>query len=131
MNITFQNDIHDHYLKLTVQGQWVLNEMLALTEVIKDEAMAAGRDRVFIDFTAVEGRIPELDRYSVGVQIAKIWQSKLRVAILYQADQINKFAENVAVNRGARIFVTWSEADALDWLLRDLKDPPQLSNTEW
>ena len=52
----------------------------------------------------------------------------LKVAVLGRAEQITKFGENVAVNRGARVLVCSEKTEALRWLLEGL--PTQATSND-
>jgi hypothetical protein len=44
---------------------------------------------------------------------------KIKIALVAPKEFINKFGENVAVNRGGKLFVTHSFEEAEDWLMKD------------
>jgi hypothetical protein len=57
-----------------------------------------------------------LDRYKLGEQAAALWGSEIQVAVLAQAALVNKFFENVAVNRQSQVRVFTDLESARAWL---------------
>lgn len=104
------------YIRVSASGVYSLVDLFEFIDQIKIEAEKAGRDRVLIDPTALEGRMTEADRFMTGRQIADVFGSRLKAACIMRAGEITKLGELTAVNRGARFFVTESETEALNWL---------------
>jgi hypothetical protein len=50
------------------------------------------------------------------VRVAAVLRHRIRLAVVARADYIDKFGENTAVNRGARMAVMSSEEHARAWL---------------
>lgn len=72
-----------------------------------------------IDITPIEGDIPQFDRYNLGIEFAEVWGREPKAAIMVPSTKINRFFENTAVNRQARVKVFPDEPSALLWLLQD------------
>ncbi len=106
------------YLFVRAQGPSDLESVRKGLIMIRDKALEAGLRRVLVDARGVDAPAREFDRYLVGEAAAEVLRARFKVAFLYKAEKINKFAENTAVNRGANILVCADEAEALDWLLR-------------
>lgn len=117
MNLSVSVEVRENYLLLIVSGRWVLQDMLALIDIGREEAQKADRNRLLIDIRGIRGVPSNMDRFDVGEQLAKQIRYSRKIAILYQADLINKLAENTAVNRGVNMAVFYDEAEALEWLL--------------
>ena len=56
-----------------------------------------------------------MHRFMLGEYIAKNLLD-LKIAIVADADVIDKMVEDTAVNRGASLYVTCDRLDALNWL---------------
>ena len=91
------------YYKEAIQEAWNLCEQYDLTKILADI-----RER--------NDRIPVVDRFDLGVEMAKILGNKMQLVILAHPDVIDRLGENTAVNRGGRVFVTDSLDEALKWL---------------
>ena len=82
--------------------------------------MAIARlNRILVDAFAVSPPDTEMQRFEFGEDLAKIFRLQFKVAILYKPEFTNRFAEDTAINRGARVRVFGDEAAALEWLFKD------------
>jgi hypothetical protein len=84
---------------------------------IREEAANSGNTRVLVDGRDLPAPAAEMDRFNIGAAIAELFGHRIKVAILFPRALINKFAENVAVNRGATVLVVSDEEAALQWLV--------------
>lgn len=75
-----------------------------------------GLTRILADIRSLEHCIPLIDKYELGVHIAYILGSQIRLAILAQGCIIDKLGENAAVNRGGKVLVTGNLELAMEWL---------------
>jgi len=82
---------------------------------IKKTLLEKHRNKLIVDLRYVKGDIPDFDRFELGVSLAKNMGSKYSMGILSLKEKINKFAENVAVNRGANVFVSYDLNEILQW----------------
>jgi hypothetical protein len=105
------------YLRIVNTGQFSLPALFEFIGQVKSEAGKAGRNAVLVDSRGITGNISEVDRFMGGQQSAEVFGSRLKVAILMPTGTVTKMAELAAVNRGAKMLVTDSEEEALDWLL--------------
>ena len=115
-SLTLVHEVLDNYLLCRAAGQWTRDEAERIIEEIAELATNQGYDRVLVDAQKLSAPQMELDRYLAGKHIAMEWH-RLKVAIIYPQDQINKFTENTAVNRGALLIVVSEFGDAENWLL--------------
>ncbi|HET7451426.1 MAG TPA: hypothetical protein VFL12_01675 [Thermoanaerobaculia bacterium] len=116
MHVKSEPDPSGRCLRLSLEGSWNLEEVFAVIDRIRWETELAGIDRAFADMRSVEGPIPALDRFFAGERVASVLGSRVRLAVLSRPELIDKLGENAAVNRGARILVTASEPEALEFL---------------
>lgn len=107
------------YLRVSCHGVWDPASVSETMLRIKAETRQTGHARVLLDWRGIEPPAREFYRYLAGEDIAA-WVPSLRMAALYHSALINKFAENVAVNRGASFRVFGREEEALRWLLQGL-----------
>jgi hypothetical protein len=111
-------DVKDDYLRVTLTGRFPAAESRELLLMIRARAEEFARTRLLVDALGMGPPRIEFHRYLMGELIAEIFRSKYKIAVVYFPELINKFAENVATNRGAHVLVTGSEAQALEWLMR-------------
>ena len=116
MTLSIRSRIEGRHVHFDVAGPWNLADIFGLIDRVREEADAAGLDAVLVDLSAVPGPIPQMERFFAGVRVAEVLKHRIRLAVVVRAEYINKFGENTAVNRGARMAVLSSEEHALAWL---------------
>ena len=104
-------------LFIRAAGYYSLENMKDLFATIVSKSEECGYNHVLLNTNEVAGSIPELDRFLLGEHAASLWRPKLKMAIVSQPENINKFAENVAVNRGANLQILDDDEKALEWLI--------------
>lgn len=104
------------YLLVDVEGDWEPVDISNKLELVATAAQERGYTRVLIDARKLSAPKGEFCRFLVGEDTAKLFRGKAKITVVYHQELINKFAENVAVNRGAQILVTPTIDDALNWL---------------
>jgi hypothetical protein len=117
MSLTSQSELQGQCLKIVVAGRYASRaEVFQVMDQLKAEADRAACQLAILDLTAAEGPTTDMDRYFLGEHAALVFGAQLKVAVVFPAEGITKFGENVAVNRGARLTVVPTEHDALKWL---------------
>ncbi len=114
--ITFE--VRAGYLYAEGQGPGDQGTMREALRTIKARADEAGLTRILINARRVERPRQGIDYFLLGEFFAELFGARYRIAALYPREFINKFAENTAVNRGANLFVTDEEAQAVEWLMK-------------
>jgi len=112
MSLTFDRRTEGGRVRIEAVGRWDLPAIFGIIQAVRDDAERAGLDRAIVDLRAVDGPIPDLERFFAGERVAAVLGGRVRVAVLARAVDINKLGENTAVNRGARIRVTADEGEA-------------------
>jgi hypothetical protein len=105
------------YLHITVSGQWDLEESKQEMEAIRDEANSRGITRLLADVREMSPQESDLTRLHTGEYLARIFRPPFRLAVIDSPEFMNKFVENVAVNRGATFAAFPDEKAALEWLM--------------
>jgi hypothetical protein len=105
------------YLVAKISGSWMEQNAKDAIEEVSGEARRRGLTKVLLDLSDLSGPDTEMTRFYSGEHIAKMWRPPLRVAAVGPAELINRFAENVAKNRGALFSLFTDEESALRWLL--------------
>ena len=116
MHLTADHAFRDGYFWIAVAGRWDLGDAYGLVELIRRETDLAGVDRALADLRNVDGPVPGLDRFFAGKHVATVLGARVRLAVIARPEMIDKLGENTAVNRGARILVSGTEAEALAFL---------------
>ena len=117
MSFDVQITVLANHMRVVNTGEFSLPALFEFIGQVKSEAGKAKRNAVLVDSRGIIGNISEVDRFMGGQYSAEVFGKRLKVAILMPVGTVTKMAELAAVNRGARMLVTDSEDEALDWLL--------------
>lgn len=115
----------DQYARIVATRPWTTDSARQLIESARAVAEKMTVDRILFDLRSWEAPEKEMMRYESGLHLASLLRPPYRVAALARSEHVNRFAENVAVNRGAAFRVFADEAAALDWLLQGAEKPSQ------
>lgn len=118
--IPFQTRIStdDLFIEFVCSGETSLDGWIELLEIIKTQTLGKEtRKKVLIDACGLTGKLEVLQKHMIGQYIAETLRG-IDIAIVAIREEINKVAENTAVNRGAAIYVTHDKNDAIAWLMQ-------------
>lgn len=73
-------------------------------------------NKVLVDMRNMPGTPSILERHLHGIEVAKVWGSRIKAALILQPERIRHMTENTAVNRGANLWTTPDFDLALKWL---------------
>ena len=105
-----------NYLLIEIGGTYSLKFLLSAIHEVAEHCRRENLNKALIDLRGMSGNPNIFDRYRLGLEIVRVWGPELRVAILGRAEMTNRVTENTAVNRGAKIRIKTSLAEALQWL---------------
>lgn len=109
-------EVFDKYIKITASGSDPYGEIKQIYETCRNFVANHKISRILVDAVDMPD-VRDVEKFHIGSLLAELIGDKYQIAILRKQQYINKFTENVAVNRGARLLVTGDEAEALKWLL--------------
>jgi len=116
MGLTTESQVQGTCVILRVAGPYrSRDEIFRAMEKLKADAEQHQCRQAILDLTAAQGRTSDMDRYYLGEHAAQVFRA-LKVAVVFPAEGITKFGENVAVNRGAKLAVVPTIEAALSWL---------------
>ncbi len=110
--------VEPDFLRITATGKYLAEELFDFIELVRSTADDAARNRVFVDCRQIDGDMSEAERFEGGKRIAEVFGSRLKAAVVLPAGQVTKLGELTAVNRGAKLLVTESESEAVNWLVK-------------
>lgn len=116
MTMTPTYHVKDAYLFVQISGIWTAAAARELIQEILVTAQNVHRTSVFLDIRELLPPMDNYVRYLTGVDIAEIWDSKLKVVALAKSQYLSGFAEKVAVNGGANFAVFSDFYRAEIWL---------------
>lgn len=73
-------------------------------------------NKLLVDLRNMSGGPSILDRHLHGIEVAKIWGSRIKAALVLRTERLSHMTENTAVNRGANVLSTSDYARAMEWL---------------
>lgn len=116
VKITLTPHPEARYLHYAVNGLYSFDAALELFHLIRQKCTETGFTKAFVDIRGLTNDIPQLDRYRLGEQAARIWGGAIQVAVVGQATLINHFFEDVVVNRQSQVRVYTDPQLAYQWL---------------
>lgn len=108
--------LKEKYLHVYATGKWTTDAAKDVIQKIRKAADNNKLNLILIDCKNVTKPDSEMTRYNTGKAIASHLGHPIKTVVVIPIELINKFVENVAVNRGATFFVTDSNDDAIKWL---------------
>ena len=109
--------VEPQYIRVTPKGDYTVNDIFPFLDQVKIEAVKSNRSKVLIDTSGFKGSMTDVDRFTAGKRIAELFGVRFKSVVILPEQNVTKMAELAAGNRGARLLVTASEAEALEWLL--------------
>ena len=104
------------YLFVEAAELYSLALLLTIVQEIAEQCQKEGLYKAIVDLTQMEGNPSILDRYTIGVEVARIFGAKIQCAAIAKQSMTNYMVENVAVNRGAKLKVVSTLEEAREWL---------------
>lgn len=115
MNTQLSFEVFDDYLKIRLSGGNFFSEIEEILTAIKKLSEENNRTNILVDAVNLPD-VTDMEKYYIGSMGAAMYRGKIKVALLRKQEHINKFTQNVAVNRGGRLFISSDEQEALRWL---------------
>jgi hypothetical protein len=109
-------EIFDDYLKINLSGERPFQEIEEILTTIKKLSEEHNCMRILVDAIDLPD-VTDMEKYYIGSMGAAMYRGRIKVAMLRKQEHINKFTENVAVNRGGLLYIASDEQDAINWLL--------------
>ena len=119
MKMTFDVEPDTALLKVNLEGDYPADNLAQVLSEVRESQIKHNSSKILIHALAVDAPQTEFQRYATGERLSATFGNHVKVAIVYPAELITKFTENVAVNRGAFLKIVPTEEEALNWLLSD------------
>ncbi len=117
---TYQNRVD--YLFVDVSEPYSLILFISGIHEVADRCRKENLYKVLVDIRKMEGNPSIFDRYLAGIEIVRLWGSRIKAVVLARPGIINRVAENTAVNRGAKLHVVSDMESARKWLEVEFHD---------
>jgi hypothetical protein len=117
MNRLTEYSNQNGYLLVKIAAPWTVQTAKQAIDEIKVEVAKRNYDHLLLDLNQWDKPDTELTRFLSGEYLAKVFRPPFKVAAYSISGVINKFGEDVAVNRGAIYRIFQDEQLAIQWLL--------------
>jgi hypothetical protein len=112
---------NDNYIVMQISGEYDKDDFLSYPKLILEKCENENVDKILVNGSNVTGtNLPTMDRFFIAENIANLLRGKVKLAVVWPKEHINRFAENVAVNRGGSMIVVDTVAAADKWLLSEV-----------
>jgi hypothetical protein len=105
------------FLEVIFTGERSFAAISHLIDIVYKQCQRNNLRRVLIDVSAAKGKWEDFDRFLAGERVSQVFGYHYKILAIDKEENINKFAENTAVNRGASFLVTPDKEKGLKWLL--------------
>lgn len=124
-------EIKADHIVMKFTGSYIFQDFIQIPEIILHECKTRGIYKMLIRGEELKDTdASTIDRFFIGEKIAEILRSKVKLAVVWPPDHMDRLTESVAVNRAAymRMFLEYNVAKK--WLLdKDAREPGELFNT--
>lgn len=104
------------HLLVEITAPFSVKKTLATIQEVADICRNENLDKVLVDMRTIRDSISTTDRYTMGVNVANVIGSKIKVAVVAHKDIFTYVAENVAVNRYGKMKGFTDMDEAMEWL---------------
>lgn len=111
---TFEN--RGDYLFVEITEPITVKVLISAIQEMADFCQREKLNKVLVDMRTVHEAISIIDRYTLGVNVAKVIGSKITIAVVAPDAMITRVAENAAVNRYGKLKAFSDMEKALEWL---------------
>ncbi len=110
--------LNENYLQYDFFGEYNYDDFVSSFDQIKQDCEHNQIFSIYLDLTKVKNSFPDqLDRYYIGLEIAKRFAGNYKIAALGKFEDINYYSETVAKNRNVNLKVFTNRNIALRWLI--------------
>lgn len=104
------------YIFVDYAEPYVYKNAINLLKEAAEVCAAEKCSKLLLSFVDMPGKVKTLDRFEFGVQGAIIFRHLKKVGVVYRREEMNRFLETVAVNRGLNIRLFDNFDEAMEWL---------------
>jgi hypothetical protein len=111
MDSEFTED--EGHFRVKYVGIRTYTRIIRLIDAMEANAAATGVYNYLFDLRESEEGFTTMEKYNLGLHLAKVFGTRFTVAVLIRREHITGFLENVSLNRGAlKFIITDDEAAA-------------------
>ncbi len=116
MDYTVKVTKADDHVRVVVQGEPTLDQLLALFNVVGMQSGAWKQELMLLDLRGVSARYPKEDEYRVGKELVANLAHLKKIASVVPPDRITRLSERAARRMDVQVRVFDAQETALAWL---------------
>jgi hypothetical protein len=121
MDDNYSIEKRESYMYMKVYGRYDYDRFVSLMNIANEECINEKVSRIIVDALTVEhANISTMDRFKLGEKVAGIVGSRIKVAVIWPPEYINRFTATVALNRGGVMQIFGNIDEAKKWLLSEI-----------
>lgn len=105
------------YILAQYDEEYSKNVLFEFIQEVHQKSQEANCYKLLGDISNMTGTVGMMDRFEFGVKGAAMFRKGYKIALVYRAEEITGFAENVSVNRGLKARIFSKMEAAMEWLL--------------
>ena len=118
MKTQFEFEIKEDYLQLNLTGEYDKVKLLSFPVIIKTKCEKEKIFKVLVNGLEIRNsNLSTADRFFIGEKFGLELRDQIKIAVVWPAKDIDKFAETVALNRGGNMYVVGDYEAAVEWML--------------
>jgi len=117
----------ENYLVMTISGDYSYADFIKYPKIIRNQCLKEKKYKILVNvIQVVKTEIPLVELFFLGEHIAEILRDHIKLALVWDGENYNRFLQKVATNRLALIRTFESNENAKIWLIHDREDEPFL-----
>jgi hypothetical protein len=104
------------YLYVEYSEPYLFDNLIDLMKEVLVVCETESYQKFLVNITEMTGKVSPMERFELAVRGVSLFQFKGKYAIVYRKEEINRFAENVGVNRGLNAHIFCDMDEAMQWL---------------
>jgi hypothetical protein len=112
-------ELQGRLLLVTASGTLAFDVALRLLKQVCDTAMEKGVNKILVNALALDGELPTIERYRLGVEVTAYLEERHmspRLAFVGKPPTMDGFGVRVGQNRGQTVEMFSTQQEALSWL---------------
>ena len=127
MSSLYSIEKEENYLVMTISGEYSYADFIKYPRVIRNECLKEKKYKILVNvIQVVKSEIPLVELFFLGEHIANVLRDHIKLALVWDGENHNRFVQKVAKNRLALIRTFESDEYAKIWLIHDREDEPFL-----
>lgn len=121
----------ENYLVMTISGDYSYVDFIKYPKIIRNQCLKEKKYKILVNvIQVIKTEIPLVELFFLGEHVANVLRDHIKLALVWDGENHNRFLQKVATNRLALIRTFESDENAKIWLIHDREDEPFLDLKE-